>query len=91
MTRHARIEAGSSVLVIGCGGVGLNAIQGAMISGAGIIIAADILDNKLEMARTFGATHTINTKTSEDAVKNKGAKQGDRVTAVQLDHPSDAV
>jgi len=57
------------VLVIGCGGVGLNAVQGAMISGAGKIIAADIRDNKLEMARTFGATHTINTATDNDPVK----------------------
>src|SRR5882724_10711080 len=68
VTRHAKIEAGSTVLVIGCGGVGLNAVQGAMLSGARQIIAADILDNKLEMARTFGATHTINTS-KEDAVK----------------------
>ena len=51
VTRRAKVEAGSSVLVIGCGGVGLNAVQGAMLSGAGMIIAADILDNKLEMAK----------------------------------------
>ena len=69
VTRHAKIEAGSTVLVIGCGGVGLNAIQGAMLSGAGKIIAADILDNKLEMAKTFGATHTINTANDNDPVK----------------------
>src|ERR671923_147785 len=60
---------GRTVLCIGCGGVGLNAIQGAVLSGAGKIIAADILDNKLEMAKTFGATHTINTKTNQDAAK----------------------
>jgi S-(hydroxymethyl)glutathione dehydrogenase / alcohol dehydrogenase len=69
VTRHAKIEAGSTVLVIGCGGVGLNAVQGAMLSGASKIIAADILDNKLEMARTFGASHTINTATDNDPVK----------------------
>jgi S-(hydroxymethyl)glutathione dehydrogenase/alcohol dehydrogenase len=69
VTRHAKIEAGSTVLVIGCGGVGLNAVQGAMISGAGRIVAADILDNKLEMAKTFGATHTINTAKDNDPVK----------------------
>src|SRR5690242_1786151 len=69
VTRHAKIEAGSTVLVIGCGGVGLNAIQGAMLSGARQIIAADILDNKLEMAKTFGATHTINTAKDNDPVK----------------------
>src|SRR3981081_3670904 len=69
VTRHAKIEAGSTVLVIGCGGVGLNAVQGALLSGASKIIAADILDNKLEMAKTFGATHTINTGTNEDPAK----------------------
>ena len=76
VTRHAKIEAGSTVLVIGCGGVGLNAVQGALLSGASKIIAADILDNKLEMAKTFGATHTINTGTNEDAlIKYDRAKQ----------------
>ena len=65
----AQVKPGSTVVVIGCGGVGLNAIQGAMLSGAGIIIAADILDNKLEMAKTFGATHTINTATDNDPAK----------------------
>ena len=69
VVRHAEVEAGASVLVIGCGGVGLNAVQGAMLSGARQIIAADILDNKLEMARTFGATHTINTAKDNDPVK----------------------
>src|SRR5581483_183419 len=58
----AKVAPGSSVLVIGCGGVGLNVIQGAALCGARMIIAADILDNKLEFARTFGATHTINSK-----------------------------
>ena len=55
--------------LIGCGGVGLNAVQGALLSGASKIIAADILDNKLEMAKTFGASHTINTGTNEDPAK----------------------
>jgi len=65
--RHAHVEAGSSVLVIGCGGVGLNIVQGAKLAGARTIIACDLLDNKLEFARQFGATHTINGKT-EDVV-----------------------
>ena len=86
VTRHAKIEAGSSVLVIGCGGVGLNAIQGAMLSGAAIIIAADIRDNKLEMAKTFGATHTINTSTNEDA-----AKKVKEITGLGVDYSFDAV
>ncbi|HEY8476804.1 MAG TPA: Zn-dependent alcohol dehydrogenase [Chloroflexota bacterium] len=56
----AKVEAGSSVLVIGAGGVGLNVVQGANLVSAEKIIVADVRDNKLEMARTFGATHCIN-------------------------------
>ena len=47
----AKVEAGSSVLVIGCGGVGLNCIQGAVLAGAGRIIAVDVKANKVEYAR----------------------------------------
>src|SRR6476660_4770641 len=65
--RHAKVEAGSSVLVVGCGGVGLNVVQGAKLAGAKTIIACDLLDNKLGYAREFGATHTINAK-KEDTV-----------------------
>jgi S-(hydroxymethyl)glutathione dehydrogenase / alcohol dehydrogenase len=46
--------------VIGCGGVGLSAIQGAVLSSAYPLIAVDVLDNKLELARALGATHTLN-------------------------------
>ena len=56
----ANIQPGKSVAVFGCGGVGLNVIQGAMIAGAEPIIAIDILDNKLELSKQFGATHTVN-------------------------------
>jgi len=48
------------VAVIGCGGVGLNVIQGAALVNAGRIIAVDLLPNKLEYARQFGATDTVN-------------------------------
>lgn len=60
VTHTARLTAGNSVAVIGAGGVGLNSIQGAALSGAHPIIAIDLLDNKLEAARLFGATHTVN-------------------------------
>jgi S-(hydroxymethyl)glutathione dehydrogenase/alcohol dehydrogenase len=63
VVRHAQVEAGASVLVIGCGGVGLNVVQGARLAGAGTIVACDLLDNKLAYAREFGATHAINAKT----------------------------
>ncbi len=56
----ANIQAGDTVAVIGCGGVGLNVIQGARIAGAGKIVAIDLFESKLEMAKEFGATHTIN-------------------------------
>jgi len=55
----AKLTAGSSTVILGTGGVGLNAIQGARISGAGKIIAVDVNKQRLEMAKQFGATHTI--------------------------------
>jgi len=60
VTRCAEVPAGASVVVIGCGGVGLNVVQGARLAGAATIIACDLLDNKLAFAKEFGATHTIN-------------------------------
>jgi S-(hydroxymethyl)glutathione dehydrogenase/alcohol dehydrogenase len=60
VTRCAEVEAGASVLVIGCGGVGLNVVQGARLAGAATIIACDLLDSKLAYAKDFGATHTVN-------------------------------
>ncbi|HEX9713895.1 MAG TPA: Zn-dependent alcohol dehydrogenase [Actinomycetota bacterium] len=53
----ARVEPGSSVVVIGAGGVGISVIQGARIAGAAEIIAVDPVEAKHEMARSFGATH----------------------------------
>ena len=55
----ARVQAGNSVAVLGCGGVGLNVIQGARIAGAQPIIAIDSRDLALEQARRFGATHAL--------------------------------
>lgn len=55
----AKVTPGSSVAVIGCGGVGLNSVQGARIAGAGRIIAIDTMPWKLELARQFGATDLI--------------------------------
>jgi S-(hydroxymethyl)glutathione dehydrogenase/alcohol dehydrogenase len=66
--RHARVMAGTSVFVVGCGGVGLNVVQGAQLAGAAPIIACDLLDNKLDLARKFGATHTVNAR-NEDVVE----------------------
>lgn len=56
----AKVTPGSTVAVIGCGGVGLNTVQGAWIAGASRVIAIDMMPWKLELAREFGATDTIN-------------------------------
>jgi S-(hydroxymethyl)glutathione dehydrogenase/alcohol dehydrogenase len=69
VVNRAGVKAMSSVVVVGTGGVGLNSIQGAAFSGAYPLIAVDILDSKLETARRFGATHTVNLKKETDPVK----------------------
>lgn len=56
----ARIEAGSTVAVIGCGGVGLSAVNGAAIAGASRVIAVDLSATKLNLAKEFGATDVVN-------------------------------
>jgi S-(hydroxymethyl)glutathione dehydrogenase/alcohol dehydrogenase len=61
----AKVEPGAAVAVFGAGGVGLNVIQGAVLAGAGMIIAVDLLDTKLALAKEFGATHTVNAKTAD--------------------------
>lgn len=68
VVNRARVEPLSSVVVIGTGGVGLNAIQGAAFSGAYPVIAVDLLDYKLKAAMDFGASHTINAGNT-DAIK----------------------
>ncbi len=56
----AKVQAGSIAVVFGCGGVGLNAIQGCSIAGAAMIVAVDTNPEKLELAEHFGATHGFN-------------------------------
>jgi NDMA-dependent alcohol dehydrogenase len=58
----AQVRPGEAVAVIGCGGVGLNAVQGAALAGANPIVALDVLDTKLQSAREFGATHALNAR-----------------------------
>ncbi|MGD9142775.1 MAG: alcohol dehydrogenase catalytic domain-containing protein [Dehalococcoidia bacterium] len=79
VVNRARVKSMSSVVVVGTGGVGLNSIQGAAFSGAYPVIAVDVLDNKLETARKFGATHTVNITTEKDpaqAVKEMTGGRG---------------
>ncbi len=68
---RCKVKPGESVAVIGCGGVGLSAVQGARVSGACPIIAVDTVDGKLELAKKCGATHAVNPKTCNpvEAVK----------------------
>lgn len=77
VTNTARVPAGASVAVIGTGGVGLNSIQGAHLSGAHPVIAIDLSDEKLDAAKRFGATHGINPRTN-DAVEAVRALTGGR-------------
>jgi S-(hydroxymethyl)glutathione dehydrogenase/alcohol dehydrogenase len=77
INNDAKVKIGQSIAVLGCGGVGLNVVQGAAMVSAHPIIAIDIYDGKLEMARRFGATHTINSGKSdlrEEVRKIVGAK-----------------
>jgi Zn-dependent alcohol dehydrogenase len=60
VVNRAQVRPGSSVVVIGVGGVGLNSLQGARLNGAHPIIAIDMLDSKLQASLAFGATHTVN-------------------------------
>lgn len=66
---RAKVSVNSSVAVVGCGGVGLNAIQGAVFAGAFPVIAIDVRESKLRQATLFGATHTVNAAAEKDPVK----------------------
>jgi Zn-dependent alcohol dehydrogenase len=65
----ARVRPGSICVVFGAGGVGLNALQGCAMSGAAMVVAVDRSDDKLALAKVFGATHTLNAGSVEDVVK----------------------
>lgn len=60
MINSAQVRPGDTVVVVGCGGVGLNAVQGARLAGAETIIAVDMVPRKLELAKKFGSTHIVN-------------------------------
>ena len=74
--RVARIDGGSSVAVIGCGAVGLNAVQGAMLQRADTIIALDRDPARLAMAKHFGATHTVDAGSNDVVGQIKGLTGG---------------
>ncbi len=68
VVNRAKVETGASMAVFGCGGVGLNVIQGGVLASAGKIIAVDTVPYKLELAEQMGATHFINSA-QEDPVQ----------------------
>ena len=84
--RTSGLEAGQTVAVFGCGGVGLAIVQGARIGGASQIIGVDMFDGKLEMARRVGATHVVNSA-SDDPVKAIRSL----TSAAGVDHAFEAV
>jgi len=83
--RTANVEAGSDVAVIGCGGIGLSAINGAALASAGRIIAIDTLPSKLELARKFGATDVI------DASKGDVVAQVKKIARGGVDYSFEAI
>lgn len=84
--RSSGLEAGQTVAVFGCGGVGLSIVQGARIGGARQIIGLDVFEGKLEMAKRVGASHVVNTS-KEDPVKAVRALTG----GAGVDHAFEAV
>jgi S-(hydroxymethyl)glutathione dehydrogenase/alcohol dehydrogenase len=86
VTHAARVKRGDTVAVFGAGGVGLNVIQGAASAGAAMLVAVDVLDEKLDLARRFGASHVVNARTSDpvEAVRSLTSARG-------VDHAFDAV
>ena len=84
--RTSGLQAGQTVAVFGCGGVGLAIVQGARIGGASQIIGVDMFDSKLEMAKRVGATHVVNSA-KDDPVKAIRALTG----GAGVDHSFEAV
>ena len=70
------VGVGESVVVIGCGAVGLNVIQGAKLAGAGLVIAADVSDVKLDRAKIFGADVRLDASAPEVLDRLRGMTQG---------------
>ena len=72
----AQVPSGSNVVVIGTGGVGLNSVQGAALCGAKTVIAMDLAEDKMEAAKTFGATHTVNAGANDAAEQIRALTEG---------------
>jgi len=74
VVNSAKVTEGSSVVVLGAGGVGLSVIQGAKVSDAAMVIAIDINENRLLLAKEFGATHTILAEKSDKGLMKAAEK-----------------
>ena len=74
--RYARVEAGASALVIGCGAVGLNAVQGCRLARAEPSIAVDVNPERLKLAQAFGATHLVNPNDGDAVAAVKALTHG---------------
>src|SRR5262245_47028654 len=79
--RSGAVAPGANVVVVGAGGVGLNAVQGAALAGAGMVVAVDVSPGKLRAAEAFGATHVL----------TAGPDLPDRVRELTGGHGADAV
>jgi S-(hydroxymethyl)glutathione dehydrogenase / alcohol dehydrogenase len=73
---NARVQPGDTVAVIGCGGVGLNVVQGARLAGATTIVAVDVKASALDFARKSGATHTVNARTENAVARVQALTEG---------------
>ena len=82
VTNNAQVAIGQSVVVFGAGGIGLNIIQGAALAGGYPIVAVDLFDNRLDLARSLGATHTINSRTTAPSEAIAGIVGGDGADVV---------
>jgi alcohol dehydrogenase len=80
----ARVPAGCSVAVIGLGGVGLSSLLGAVAAGARQVVAVDLSDEKLDLARELGATMTVNARDPEAAEQIRSASRGGVEYAFEL-------
>lgn len=85
---QARTRLGDSVAVVGIGGVGTAAVQGAVIAGAGQVIAVDVHDHKLEIARRFGASDCVNAREADwaEAVRSLTSGRGADAALLCIDH-----
>jgi alcohol dehydrogenase len=80
----AQVRAGNTVAVVGLGGVGLASVLGAVAAGARVVVAVDLSDDKLKLAKALGASHTFNAADADLIAKVKEATQGGVDFAIEM-------